>query len=183
MLTIGLNTNNSKNDSGSNIINNVLSNKITVTSDAPLNDSIEVHFFTKDDYTPIVNLVINGTTYNGTYYNFDDFFTTGFLSRYVQGGQTQTIIFQNGSGSLNIPSDIEFVVFESYGNLDESVGFSNSSSPYYNKKISISFGKYKSTSKVYSDQFDISDGLDLLKRDGSNIQSKHIIHNSDTLLS
>ncbi|MDR3222457.1 MAG: hypothetical protein LBT66_01795 [Methanobrevibacter sp.] len=166
-----------------NPINTIIPPKdITVSSNTTVNGTIKVHFFSKDDYTPLENPVVNGTQYNGTYYDFDDFFETGWLSRHVSGGQLDTLIITNGQGSLSIPDDTELIVFESYGHLDESVGW-NESNPNYHQNIKVSFGSFHSVDYMYSNQFDIENSDTILKRDGSPIKQKHIVYKGKELLS
>lgn len=79
---------------------------------------------------------------------------------YESQGIKHTIYFENGTGSfkVNEDPDVKYFALNRYGHLNQNVGYS-SAHPLYGKLVKITYnGKTLTNSKVYSTQFDISDG-------------------------
>jgi len=138
-------------------------NILYVNCSNPINGSIKVYVYDNKELV------------NGIYYNFTDFFEPGFLWRNPIGTM-EILKFNNGKGQILIDSN--YFVLDAYGGLDQNVGSYSDNSSYYNTVVTISYnGKILSNTKAYSDQFDIENGLNIIRKDGHIYGDDQMVYN------
>jgi hypothetical protein len=150
--------------SGVGTVINSVSNPITFSSDEAINGTIDVHFYSGDQYEVTHNPIINGTKSDGDYYNIEDFYGS---SGKTNGGDVQQLNIVNGNGSLNVPYNAQIIAF---GSMDAGTSVS-----FYNV---IKYKGYKGTVDYYGHETDVGG---IIFTDGKEVPYSHILYDGQKI--